>query len=55
MSFHRRATYGLALLMLVLGVLLLVETARAGGGTFGYAAGVLFAAAGCGRLYLLRR
>jgi hypothetical protein len=39
----------------VLGLALLAETARAGGGSVGYLFGVLFVALGCGRLYLLRR
>lgn len=55
MSFHRLVTYVFAATMVVLGVLLVVETARAGGGVVGYGAGVLFGAAGVGRLYLLRR
>jgi hypothetical protein len=37
----------------VLGVAMIVETARVGGGV-GYLLGVLFAALGAGRLYLLR-
>ena len=55
MNFHRRATHVFAATMVVLGVVLVAETARAGGGVVGYGAGVLFAAAGVGRLYLLRR
>jgi uncharacterized membrane protein HdeD (DUF308 family) len=37
-----------------LGIALVVQTARAGGGT-GYLIGVLFVALGVGRLYLLHR
>jgi len=37
-----------------LGVALIVQTARVGGGT-GYLIGVLFVALGAGRLYLLHR
>ena len=55
MNLHRRATHVFAWLMVVLGIALLAETARAGGGSFGYGAGALFLFAGCGRIYLLRR
>jgi hypothetical protein len=44
----------LALVTAALGVVILVATARAGGG-IGYLLGALFVAAGAGRLYLLRR
>jgi len=37
-----------------LGIAIIVETARVGGGV-GYVIGVLFAALGAGRLYLLRQ
>jgi len=40
--------------MVALGVAMIVLTVRAGGG-IGYILGVLFVAAGAGRLYLLRR
>jgi hypothetical protein len=42
-----------ALVFVALGVALVVQTARAGGGV-GYLLGVLFVALGVGRLYLLR-
>lgn len=42
------------LLFVVLGVALLVATARAGGGA-GYLFGALFVLLGIGRLYLLKR
>ena len=42
-----------AIVFVVLGVALVVQTARVGGGV-GYVLGVLFAALGVGRLYLLR-
>jgi hypothetical protein len=38
----------------VLGIAILVQTARVGGGV-GYLIGVLFIALGAGRLYLLKR
>ncbi len=53
-SAYRSGVVLLSTLMLVLGVLLLVRTATAGGG-IGYLIGVLFLAAGAGRLWLLRR
>jgi hypothetical protein len=50
---HRGATLLLALLTVALGLALLVVTAVHGGGV-GYLLGVLFLAAGAGRLYLAR-
>jgi dipeptide/tripeptide permease len=47
-----RATLALSAVLVVLGVVLLAETARVGG-TIGYALGVLFVAAGVGRAYLI--
>jgi hypothetical protein len=46
------ALFGVA--AIVIGIAIVVQTARHGGG-FGYVIGVLFAALGAGRLYLLRR
>jgi hypothetical protein len=49
--------YGLAAFALVfvgIGIALFAVTAAHGGGAFGYLMGVLFAALGIGRLYLLR-
>jgi hypothetical protein len=43
-----------AVVFVALGVALLVQTARAGGGV-GFLIGALFVALGVGRLYLLRR
>jgi hypothetical protein len=54
-SLYRRATFVFGVLAVVLGVAILAETARAGGGSVGYLFGTLFVALGCGRLYLLRR
>jgi hypothetical protein len=45
----------LALMIMGLGVALLVVTLLHGGGELGVVLGVLFAAAGGGRLYLLRQ
>ena len=49
----RTATVALALVFVGLGVAMIVETARLGGG-IGYLLGFLFVAAGAGRLYLVR-
>jgi hypothetical protein len=51
---HARAATAFAWVFVALGVVLIVETARLGGGV-GYLLGALFVAAGAGRLYLLRR
>ena len=52
---YGRSVYVFGILMVVLGIALLVETAAAGGGSTGYLLGTLFAALGVGRLFLLRR
>jgi hypothetical protein len=51
---QRRTTLALSALALVLGVVLVVETALLGGG-IGFVFGGLLAVAGAGRLYVLRR
>jgi hypothetical protein len=51
---YRNATLIFALVAIVLGFAILVQTARLGGG-IGYLLGVLFVALGAGRLYLLKR
>ena len=51
---YRRGTLVFGLVAIVLGMAIVVQTARAGGGV-GYAIGVLFAALGVGRIYLLHR
>ena len=53
MSAYRVATVALALVFVGIGVALIVETAVAGGG-IGYLFGLLFVAAGAGRLYIIR-
>jgi len=50
---HARATLVFACLFVALGVAMLVETARAGGG-IGYLLGILFVALGIGRVALQR-
>ncbi len=48
-----RVVFVFAAALIALGIALLVQTARAGGGV-GYLLGVLFIGLGAGRLYLLR-
>jgi uncharacterized membrane protein HdeD (DUF308 family) len=54
-GLYRRAVAVFGVLAVVLGLAILAETARAGGGSVGYLFGVLFVALGCGRLFLLYR
>jgi hypothetical protein len=54
MKLYRGATTVFAVTFLAIGLALLVLTAVRGGGALGYVMGVLFAALGVGRLYLLR-
>ena len=51
---YRSSALAFGLLAIALGLALLVETARLGGGV-GYVLGVLFVALGAGRIYLFRR
>ena len=53
-TLYSGSTFAFGLVAIALGLALLVETARAGGGA-GYLFGALFVALGAGRLYLLRR
>jgi hypothetical protein len=54
---HRSITIALSFLLVFLGVTMLVRTLSAGGGPFavGVLLGVLFIAAGVGRLWVARR
>ena len=54
MNFLRGANAVFAVTFVGIGVALIVVTAANGGGAVGYVLGVLFAALGAGRLYLLR-
>ncbi|MBV8987971.1 MAG: hypothetical protein JOY58_00665 [Solirubrobacterales bacterium] len=56
-QLHRSSTTVMSILMIVIGIALLVRTLIAGGGAlaFGVLLGVLFVAAGAGRLYLQMR
>ena len=51
---YRNATLIFGVVAIGLGLAILVQTARQGGG-LGYVIGVLFVALGAGRLYLLKR
>jgi len=53
-SSYRAATVAFGVIAIGIGIAILVQTARLGGG-LGYVIGVLFVALGCGRLYLLWR
>ena len=52
---YRRGVLVFSLLAIAIGIALLVQTARQGGGTFGYVLGGLFIALGAGRLTILRK
>jgi hypothetical protein len=54
-NLYRGATAVFGVTFIGIGIALLVVTAASGGGAVGYVIGVLFAALGVGRLYLLRR
>jgi len=54
-QIYRRAVLVFALTAIVLGFAILVRTAYEGGGTLGFAVGVLFVALGTARIYLLRK
>jgi uncharacterized membrane protein HdeD (DUF308 family) len=54
-GLYRRSVLVFGLLAIVLGFSILVRTAYQGGGTIGYAFGVLFVVLGSARLYLLRK
>jgi hypothetical protein len=53
-QLRRRTTVALSILIVVLGIVVLAETALAGGG-IGYLFGTLLVLAGAGRLYVSRR
>lgn len=54
---HRRMTVAMSLVMIVLGLALIVRTVAEGGGplAIGLLLGVLFVAAGLGRIWVSRR
>lgn len=55
MSFYRLSITITSLALVCVGVAIVVRTLLFGGGVFGLLIGPLFAAAGLGRLFLLRR
>jgi len=55
MSFYRLSITITSLALIGLGAAMVIRTAMVGGGVVGYLLGPLFAAAGLGRLVLLRR
>ncbi|MGC9974109.1 MAG: hypothetical protein ABSC36_01795 [Gaiellaceae bacterium] len=55
MSFYRLSITITSLALILIGVAIVVRTALVGGGVVGFLIGPLFAAAGLGRLLLLRR
>jgi len=52
---YRRAVLVFGIVAVLVGFALLVQTARQGGGTFGYILGALFVALGAARLWILRK
>jgi hypothetical protein len=52
---YRRLVLVFGWFTIALGVAIVARDATAGGGTVGYAVGLLFIALGCARLYLLRK
>ena len=54
MNLYRGGIVVFAVAFIGIGIALFVVTAARGGGALGYLVGVLFAALGIGRLYLLR-
>lgn len=54
MNAYRYGVAAFSVAFVGIGIALLAVTAARGGGAFGYVMGVLFAALGLGRLYLLR-
>lgn len=54
MNLYRLSITVTSLALIVLGIAIVVRTALAGGGFVGFLIGPLFAAAGLGRLYLMR-
>jgi len=54
-ALYRRAVLVFGIVAVLVGFALLVQTARQGGGTFGYILGALFVALGAARLWILRK
>jgi uncharacterized membrane protein len=54
-ALYRRSVLVFGIVAVLVGFALLVQTARQGGGTFGYVLGALFVALGAARLWILRK
>ena len=55
MIWYRRSIFVFSALFVVIGLIVLVRTALAGGGLVGYVLGALFVALGVGRIQLERK
>jgi hypothetical protein len=54
-GLYRRTVYLFGVVAIGIGIALLIQTAREGGGSFGYVLGALFVALGAARLTILRK
>ena len=54
-GLYARSVLLFGVLAIILGIAILAETARAGGGSVGYTFGALLLLLGIGRIYLARR
>jgi len=55
MIWYRRSIFVFSVIFVVIGLIVLVRTALAGGGLVGYVLGALFVALGVGRIQLERK
>jgi uncharacterized membrane protein HdeD (DUF308 family) len=53
-ALYRRSVLIFGVVAILVGFALLIQTARHGGGTFGYVLGALFVVLGAARLWILR-
>ena len=54
-ALYRRSVLIFGVVAVLVGFALLIQTARQGGGTFGYALGALFIVLGAARLWIWRK
>ena len=54
-ALYRRSVLIFGVVAILVGFALLIQTARQGGGTFGYALGALFIVLGAARLWIWRK
>jgi uncharacterized membrane protein HdeD (DUF308 family) len=54
-ALYRRSVLIFGIVAVIVGFALLIQTARQGGGTFGYILGALFIVLGAARLWILRK